>query len=113
MSREKQRFSIGSARNATCATSKRWGASIWLTTKWLSLSWRQSSAQTFIRPRQRYRKEGNRDETVYSKNRAVSNARCSSLRRHVLLKRRRRGKTEQHRLLHLHDAPVGAFEGSR
>src|SRR5438067_3969188 len=113
MSREKRRFSIGSVHNATCATSKRWLASIWHTIKSLSLSWRQSLAQMFIRQRQRYRKERNRDETVYAKNRAVSHARCSSLRRHVLLKRRRYGKTKQRRLLHLHDAPVGAFEGSR
>src|SRR5436190_12902140 len=111
MSREKQRFSIGSVRNATCATSKRWGASIWHTIKSLSLSWRPSLAQTFTG--HHYRKEGNRDETVYAKNRAVSHARCSSLRRHVLLKRRCHGKTKQRRLLHLHDAPIGAFEGSR
>src|SRR5438094_443207 len=110
MSREKQRFSIGSARNATCATSKRWGASIWHTIKSLSLSWRQSVAQTFTG--HRYRKERNRDETVYAKNRAVSHARCSSLRRHVLLKRRLHGKTKQRRLLHLHDASFGAFQGS-
>src|SRR5436305_4674309 len=112
MSREKRRFSIGSAHNATCATSKRWGASIWHTIKWQSLSWRQSLAQTFIRQRKPYRKEGNRHETVYAKNRVVSHAGCASLRRHVLLKGRRHGKTKQHRLLHLHDAPVGAFEGS-
>src|SRR5437762_8368726 len=113
MSREKRRFSIGSARNATCATSKLWGASIWHTIKWPSLSWRQSLAQTFIRQRMPYRKEGNRHETVYAKNRVVSHAGCASLRRHVLLKGRRHGKTKQRRLLHLHDAPVGAFEGSR
>src|SRR6266516_4948841 len=112
MSREKQRFSIGSARNATCATSKSWEASIWSITKWLSLSWRQSSAQKFIQPRQRYRKKGNRNETVYGKNCAVSHARCAALRRHVLLKRKRHGKSKQRRLLHLHDAPVGAFERS-
>src|SRR6266496_4993285 len=112
MSREKRRFSIGLARNATCATSKRWGASIWRTTKWLSLSWRQSSAQKFIQPRQRYRKKGNRNETVYGKNCAVSHARCASLRRPVLLKRKRHGKSKQRRLLHLHNAPFGAFKGS-
>src|SRR5437868_1103941 len=110
MSREKRPFSIGSAHNGTCATSKRWGASIWHTIKSPSLSWRRSLAQTFTG--HRYRKEGNRDESVYAKNRAVTHARCASLRSHVLLKRRRHGKTKQHRLLHLHDAPVGAFEGS-
>src|SRR5882724_7368455 len=113
MSREKRRFSIGSARNATCATSKQWRVSIWPTTRWLSLSWRQSLAQTFIRQRKPYRKEGTRHETVDAKNRVVSHAGCASLRRHVLLKGRRHGKTKQRRLLHLHDAPVGAFERSR
>src|SRR6266446_7981556 len=113
MSREKRRFSIGSAHNATCATSKRWGASIWHTIKWPSPSWRQSLAQTFIRQRKPYRKEGNRHETVYAKNRVVSHAGCVSLRRHVLLKGRCHWKTKQRRLLHLHDALVGAFEGSR
>src|SRR5881392_56913 len=113
MSREKRRFSIGSAHNATCATSKRWGASIWHTIKWPSLSWRQSLAQTFIRQRKPYRKEGNRHETVYAKNRVVSHAGCASLPRHVLLKGRRHGKTKQRRLLHLHDAPVGARQEAR
>src|SRR5882724_5454772 len=113
MSREKRLFSIGSAHNATCATSKPWDASIWRITKWPSLSWRQSLAQTFIRQRKPYQKEGNRHETVYAKNRVVSHAGCASLWRHVLLKGRRHWKTKHRRLLHLHNAPVGAFEGSR
>src|SRR5207244_13636942 len=92
MSREKRRFSTGSAHNATCATSKRWGASIWLTIKSLSLSWRQSLAQTFIRQRQRYRKEGNRDETVCAKNRAVSHARSIAFRCDFVRKKGRLGK---------------------
>src|SRR5437667_12007427 len=112
MSREKRRFSIGSARNATCATSKRWGASIWHTIKSLSLSWRQSLAQTFIRQRKPYRNEANEDETLCAKICAVSHAGCASLRRHVLLKEEAHG-IEQCRLLDLHHASVGAFEEPR
>src|SRR5438094_1443631 len=113
MSLEKLRFSIGSACSATCAISKQWAVSIWPTTRWLSLNWRRSSAEKFTRGALRYRKEGNRDETVSAKNRAAGHARCFFLRRHVLLKGRRHGKAKQRRLLHLHDAPVGAREGAR
>src|SRR5438045_9661250 len=78
MSREKRLFSIGSARNATCAISKQWAVSIWPTTRWLSLNWRRSLAEKFTRAALRYRKEENDDETVCAKNRAVNSARCAS-----------------------------------
>src|SRR5206468_8710105 len=113
MSREKRRFSIGSAHNATCATSKPWDASIWRITKWPSLSWRQSLAQTFIRQRKPYRKEGNRHETISAKDCAVDHAGCASFWRCAVLEEQLHGNTEQDRLLDVHNASFGAFEGSR
>src|SRR5882757_3780945 len=117
MSRERQRFSIGSAHSATCVISKRWSASIWHTIKSLSLSWRQSLAQTFIRTKRRdgetaRRRKDTSNENTCTKNHSAACARCAVFRGGVLLKGRRHAKTKQRRLLHLHDAPVGAFEGS-
>src|SRR5947208_12337699 len=113
MSREKRRFSIGSAHNATCATSKRWGASIWHTIKWPSLSWRQSLAQTFTRRRQHHRRGGNHDEAVSAKDCAVGHARCASFWRCVVLEEQLHGETEQDRLLDVHNASFGARKGTR
>src|SRR5207248_7770223 len=113
MSREKRLFSIGSARNATCAISKQWAVSIWPTTRWLSLNWRRSLAEKFTRAALRYRKEENDDETVCAKNRAVNHARCASFWRCVVLEEQRHGESEQDRLLDLHDASFGARKGTR
>src|SRR5437867_4048806 len=99
MSREKRRFSIGSAHNATCATSKRWGASIWHTIRSLSLSWRRSLAQTFIRTKRRNgetakgRKETS-DENICTKNHSAACARCAVFRREFVHKTRHLRKTE-------------------
>src|SRR6266571_4601181 len=112
MSRERQRFSIGSAHNATCAISKRWSASIWHTIKSLSLSWRQSSARMFIQPTRTYRNEEIPDENGYAKNHSVARARSAAFQCDFVRKKGCLGKSQQRRLLDLHDAPVGAFEGS-
>src|SRR5215469_1701488 len=112
MSREKRLSSTGSRRSETCAISKRWRASIWRTTKWLSLNWRQLSARTFFRQPQHYRTEGIRNETVRAKDHAVPHTRAVPFWRHVVLEEEQYRKAEQRRLLHLHDAPVGAFKGS-
>src|SRR5437016_8930971 len=90
MSREKRRFSIGSVHKGTCAISKPWDASIWRTIKWQSQKWRQSSAQTFTRRRQRHRRGGNRDEAVSAKDCDLGHARCASFWRYVMLEERRR-----------------------
>src|SRR5215468_8795120 len=112
MSQEKRRFSIGSARNATCAISKQWGVSIWPTTRWLSLSWRQSSARSFTRCHANHRNEGNIHEDICTRNHSPVCARCAFFRREFVHEKGRLRKTERRRLLHLHDAPVGAFNGS-
>src|SRR5262249_36647357 len=113
MSRLKRRFSIGLPRNATCVISKQWGASIWRIIKPRLQNWRQSSAQTFTRPRHHYRREANDGETVCAKNCTVDRCRRTSLWCRLLLEEGRQRYTERRRLLYLHDAPVGAFEGTR
>src|SRR5262249_41685310 len=96
-----------------CATSKRWGASIWLTTRPRSRNWRQSLARKFTRQRQRYRKERNRDENVCAKSSGNDCACGDAFWRALVRETRHGGGAEQRRLLHLHDASVGACEGSR
>src|SRR6266568_8632514 len=108
MSREKRRFSIGSAHNATCATSKQSGASIWRTTKWLSLRWRQSLARMFIQPTRTNRKKGTPDENVHAKNHSVACARSAAFQHGIVHEERLLGKIQQRRLLDLQNAPVGA-----
>src|SRR6266516_4987899 len=113
MSREKQRFSIGSAHNATCATSKPWDASIWRITKWQSQSWRQSSARSFMRRLTNSAAaghEGSLDENVYTKSHVVTDAYHAAVWRCVMLETRR-GKTQRRRLLHLRDASIGQVAG--
>src|SRR5436190_14028609 len=113
MSREKRLFSIGSARNATCAISKQWAVSIWPTTRWLSLNWRRSLAEKFTRGALRYRKEENDDEAVCAKNGAIDYACCASFWRHVLLEEERHGAAEQDRLLDVHNASFGTRKETR
>src|SRR5215831_12456305 len=112
MSREKRPFSIGSARNATYVISKRWDVSIWPTTRKLSLSWKRSSARTFTRLRSGHQKEGSLHEDVYTKHHGAACARCVVRGREFVHKKGRLRKTEQRRLLHLHDASIGAREGT-
>src|SRR5215813_15622592 len=112
MSREKRRFSIGSARSETCAISKQWGVSIWPTTRWLSLSWRRSSVENFTRHARRYRKEENDHEADHATNRAVDHACYFSRWGGVVFEEKPYGKTKRRRSLHLHDASFGAGEGA-
>src|SRR5215813_13759559 len=108
MNLERRLFSIGSALNAICAISKPWGGSIWPTTRWLSLSWRRSSAEKFTRRARRYRKEENNHETNHATNRAVDHACYFSRWGRVVFEEKPYGKTKRRRLLHLHDASFGA-----
>src|SRR4029450_6686867 len=65
----------------------------------------------FIHPTRTYRKEGNRDETVYAKNRGANRARRASFRCRLVLEEKCHGKAEQRRLLHLHHAPLSEIAG--
>jgi hypothetical protein len=67
----------------------------------------------FIQPTRTNRKEGTPDENAHAKNHSVAPARCAAFQRVVVHEERLLGKTEQHRLLDLHDAPFRAREGSR
>src|SRR5581483_4417408 len=57
--------------------------------------------------------EANRDENACANNGAVGHAVRAAFWGCLLLEKCRYGETRQHRLLDLHDAPVGAFEGPR
>src|SRR5205807_7801045 len=56
--------------------------------------------------------KGTPDEDLHAKNHIVDRTRCAAVWRGVMRKKSRIRETEQCRLLHLHDAPLGEIAGS-
>src|ERR1700757_1286916 len=114
MNRGKRRFSTGLRLSEFCATSQRRLACPSVFTRWPSGNWKQSSGLSFIRcPPIHLNRKPNENESAEIFQQNHSSHRAAHAARHGFMLERADGEGQQHRLLDVHNASIGARKGTR